>query len=131
MDRNDFDEPTENDKELIAFVVEHCDRWRDYRNVNFLPQWEEYERIFRGEWAVEDKTRDSERSRIVTPMTQQAVETRHAEIMEAIFGSGEYFDIKDDVRDCRDHGHNGKRIHPRDTSDPRHGRTSGYWRARD
>jgi hypothetical protein len=99
MDRNDFDEPTENDKELIDFVVQHCDRWRDYRNVNFLPQWEEYERIFRGEWAVEDKTRDSERSRIVTPMTQQAVETRHAEIMEAIFGSGEYFDIKDDVRD--------------------------------
>lgn len=99
MDQNDFDEPTENDKELIAFVVEHCDRWRDYRNVNFLPQWEEYERIFRGEWAIEDKTRDSERSRIVTPMTQQAVETRHAEIMEAIFGSGEYFDIKDDVKD--------------------------------
>jgi hypothetical protein len=99
MDRNDFDEPTENDKELIDFVVQHCDRWRDYRNVNFLPQWEEYERIFRGVWAVEDKTRDSERSRIVTPMTQQAVETRHAEIMEAIFGSGEYFDIKDDVRD--------------------------------
>ena len=99
MDQNDFDQPTENDKELIAFVVDHCDRWRDYRNVNFLPLWEEYERIFRGEWAVEDKTRDSERSRIVTPMTQQAVETRHAEIMEAIFGSGEYFDIKDDVRD--------------------------------
>jgi hypothetical protein len=99
MDQNDFDEPTENDKELIAFVVDHCDRWRDYRNVNFLPQWEEYERIFRGEWAVEDKTRDSERSRIVTPMTQQAVETRHAEIMEAIFGSGEFFDIKDDVKD--------------------------------
>lgn len=99
MDRNDFDEPTENDKELIAFVVDHCDRWRDYRNTNFLPQWEEYERIFRGEWAIEDKTRDSERSRLVTPMTQQAVETRHAEIMEAIFGSGEFFDIKDDVKD--------------------------------
>lgn len=99
MDQNDFDQPTENDKELIAFVVDHCDRWRDYRNVNFLPLWEEYERIFRGEWAIEDKTRDSERSRIVTPMTQQAVETRHAEIMEAIFGSGEYFDIKDDVKD--------------------------------
>lgn len=99
MDQNDFDEPTESEKELISFVVDHCDRWRDYRNTNFLPQWEEYERIFRGEWAVEDKTRDSERSRIVTPMTQQAVETRHAEIMEAIFGSGEFFDIKDDVAD--------------------------------
>jgi hypothetical protein len=99
MDQNDFDQPDEADKELVAFVTDHCDRWRTYRDINFLPSWEEYERIFRGEWAVEDKTRDSERSRLVTPMTQQAVETRHAEVMEAIFGSGEYFDIEDDLKD--------------------------------
>jgi hypothetical protein len=99
MEQNDFDQPTENDKELVSFVVDHCDRWRTYRDINFLPQWEEYERIFRGQWASEDKTRESERSRIVTPATQQAVETRHAEIMEAIFGSGEFFDIKDDIKD--------------------------------
>jgi len=99
MDQNEFYEPTENDKELTAFVVDHCDRWRDYRNTNFLDSWLEYERIFRGEWAPEDKVRDSERSRIVTPATQQAVETRHAEIMEAIFGQGEFFDIQDDLRD--------------------------------
>ncbi len=84
MDQNEFDEPTQNDKELTSFVVNHCDRWRDYRNVNFLDDYLEYERIFRGEWAAEDKTRESERSRIVTPATQQAVETRHAEIMEKI-----------------------------------------------
>jgi hypothetical protein len=88
MEQNEFDEPTENDKELTAFVVDHCDRWRVYRDTNFLTDWEEYERIFRGQWAIQDKTRDSERSRIVTPATQQAVETRNAEIMEAIFGSG-------------------------------------------
>ena len=99
MEQNDFDQPTENDKELVSFVSDHCDRWRTYRDINFLPQWEEYERIFRGQWASEDKTRESERSRIVTPATQQAVETRHAEIMEAIFGSGEFFDIKDDIND--------------------------------
>lgn len=99
MDQNEFDQPTENDKELVSFVVDHCDRWRTYRDINFLPQWEEYERIFRGQWASEDKTRESERSRIVTPATQQAVETRHAEIIEAIFGSGEFFDIKDDIKD--------------------------------
>jgi hypothetical protein len=99
MDQNDFDQPDEADKELVSFVTDHCDRWRTYRDINFLPDWEEYERIFRGQWAVEDKTRDSERSRLVTPMTQQAVETRHAEIMEAIFGSGEYFDIEDDLKD--------------------------------
>jgi len=99
MEQNEFDQPSENDKELVSFVVDHCDRWRTYRDINFLPQWEEYERIFRGQWASEDKTRESERSRIVTPATQQAVETRHAEIIEAIFGSGEFFDIKDDLRD--------------------------------
>ena len=94
-----FDEPTDSDKELVSFVVDHCDRWRNYRDTNYLDEWLEYERIFNGEWAAEDKTRDSERSRIVTPATQQAVETRHAEIMEAIFGQGEFFDIQDDIRD--------------------------------
>jgi hypothetical protein len=102
MDVNEgtmWDEPSSSDKELAAFVVAHCDRWRDSRDQNFLEDWKEYERIFRGEWASEDKTRDSERSRLISPATQQAVETRHAEIMEAIFGNGEFFDIKDDLKD--------------------------------
>lgn len=99
MDQNEFDEPTQSDKELTAFVVDHCERWRDWRDTNYLDDYLEYERIFRGEWASEDKTRESERSRIVTPATQQAVETRHAEIMEAIFGQGEFFDIEDDLKD--------------------------------
>jgi len=102
MDMNEgtmWDEPSSSDKELAAFVVAHCDRWRDSRDQNFLEDWKEYERIFRGEWASEDKTRESERSRLISPATQQAVETRHAEIMEAIFGNGEFFDIKDDLKD--------------------------------
>ena len=99
LEQNEFYQPTEADKELTGFVVDHCQRWRDYRDVNFLPDWLEYERIFRGQWAAEDKTRESERSRIVTPATQQAVETRHAEIMEAIFGQGDFFDIEDNIQD--------------------------------
>ena len=99
MDQNEFDEPTQSDKELTAFVVDHCERWRDWRDTNYLDKYLEYERIFRGEWASEDKTRESERSRIVTPATQQAVETRHAEILEAIFGQGDFFDIEDDLKD--------------------------------
>jgi len=95
----EFYEPTEGDKELLAFVTDHCDRWRDWRDTNFLPAYLEYERIFRGQWAAEDKMRESERSKLVTPATQQAVETRHAEIMEAIFGQGEFFDIQDDIQD--------------------------------
>jgi hypothetical protein len=99
LEQNEFYEPTEADKELTDFITSHCDRWRDWRDTNYLPSYLEYERIFRGEWASEDKTRESERSRIVTPATQQAVETRHAEIMEAIFGQGEFFDIEDNIRD--------------------------------
>jgi len=102
MDMNEgtkWDEPSSSDKELAAFVVAHTDRWRDSRDQNFLEDWKEYERIFRGVWASEDKTRESERSRLISPATQQAVETRHAEIMEAIFGNGEFFDIKDDLKD--------------------------------
>ena len=95
----EFQEPSDSDKEIVNFVVNHCDRWRDWRDVNCLTDWLEYERIFNGEWDAQDKTRESERSRIVTPATQQAVETRHAEIMEAIFGQGEFFDIQDDIRD--------------------------------
>jgi len=99
MDNNQFEQPSESDQELVAFVVDHCERWRNYRDTNFLEAWLEYERIFRGEFAEQDRTRGSERSQVITPGTQQAVETRHAEIMEAIFGQGDFFDIEDDVKD--------------------------------
>jgi hypothetical protein len=94
-----FEEPTENEKELTSWVNQHITRWRDHRDANYMDLWLEYERIFRGIWAAEDKGRESERSRIISPATQQAIETRHAEIMEAIFGQGEFFDITDDVKD--------------------------------
>lgn len=99
LNNNMYEEPTEAEKELTAFVVDHITRWRDHRDANYMDLWLEYERIFRGVWDPQDKTRDSERSRIISPATQQAVETRHAEIMEAIFGQGEFFDIEDDLQD--------------------------------
>jgi hypothetical protein len=100
-EKNDaqFEEPTETDKDLVTWIMDHVERWRDFRDNNYMDSWEEYERIFRGQWAEADSTRESERSRIISPATQQAVETSHAEIMEAIFGQGEFFDIEDDVMD--------------------------------
>jgi hypothetical protein len=94
-----YDEPTDNDKELVAFVVDHTDNWREYRDQNYMEDWDKYERIWRGIWSEEDKGRVSERSRVISPATQQAIETRHAEIIEAVFGQGEFFDIKDDIAD--------------------------------
>ncbi|HWQ96272.1 MAG TPA: hypothetical protein VN368_02755 [Candidatus Methylomirabilis sp.] len=98
-DAKDYYQPTENDEKLLKFIVDHTDRWRDYRDQNYSQDWKKYERMFRGKWDSEDKTRGSERSKIISPATQQAIETRHAEIMEAIFGQGEYFDIDDDLND--------------------------------
>jgi hypothetical protein len=85
-DSPQFYEPSEAEEELIAFVVDHTDRWREYRDQNYQDEWEKYERIFRGTWSSGDKTRESERSRVISPATQQAIETRHAEFMEAVFG---------------------------------------------
>lgn len=99
QDEAQFEEPTENDKELVMWVMDHVERWRDWRDANYIDNYEEYERIFRGQWEASDSTRESERSRIISPATQQAVETSHAEIMEAVFGQGEFFDIEDDVQD--------------------------------
>ena len=93
------DKMTDDDKELVSFIVDQCNTWRDHRDVNYLDKWEEYERLFRGIWDAADKTRESERSRLVTPALQQAIESKQAEISEAVFGRGEFFDIADDRND--------------------------------
>jgi hypothetical protein len=95
----EYVEPSENEKELISFIVDHCDRWREYRDQNYMDDWLKYERTWRGIWAAEDVNRSSERSRVISPATQQAIETRHAEIIEGIFGQGDFFDISDDIND--------------------------------
>jgi hypothetical protein len=92
-------EVTESDKELVSFIVEHCDRWRDWRDTNYESKWDEYERIYYGIWASEDRTRDSERSKIVSPATRQAVDNRVAETMEGFAGSGKLFEVVDDLQD--------------------------------
>ena len=99
IDKNEFVTETEADKELVSFVLDHCDQWRNHRDVNYVIYWQEYERLFRGIWDPADKTRDSERSQLVTPAMAQAVESKQAEISEAIFGRGEWFDIEDDIND--------------------------------
>lgn len=96
----DEEVPTSDaDRELIGFINDHCDGWRDHRDVNYTLYWEEYERMFRGLWDPADKTRDSERSRLITPAMQQAIESKQSEISEAVFGRGRFFDIEDDLQD--------------------------------
>ena len=90
---------TQSDKDLVSFVVDHCDKWRDWRDTNYETKWDEYERIYYGVWAAEDRTRDSERSKIISPATRQAVDNRVAETMEGFAGTGKLFEISDDGLD--------------------------------
>src|SRR5210317_2194300 len=81
------------------WVMEQCNSWRDHFDNNYQDKFEEYNRLWRGQFSAEDKTRDSERSQIISPALQQAVESSVAEIEEATFGRGRFFDIKDDLMD--------------------------------
>ncbi|NCV19375.1 MAG: hypothetical protein EBW42_11575, partial [Rhodobacterales bacterium] len=89
----------QNERDLVSFVVDHCDRWRDWRDTNYETKWDEYERIYYGIWAAEDRTRDSERSKIISPATRQAVDNRVAETMEGFAGTGKLFEVSDDGKD--------------------------------
>ena len=84
---------------LEDWVIEKCDQWRDHYEANYESKFDEYYRLWRGIWDPSDKMRESERSRIISPALQQAVESSVAEIEEATFGRGKWFDIQDDLAD--------------------------------
>lgn len=87
------------DQKVEDWVMDKAERWRDHYNANYKDKFDEYYRLWRGIWAAEDKTRDSERSRLISPALQQAVESAVAEVEEATFGRGKWFDIDDDRND--------------------------------
>ena len=96
---NDNDHDNFIGESLEGWVINKCDRWRDHFESNYSEKFDEYYRLWRGIWAEEDAMRQSERSRIITPALQQAVESSVAEVEEATFGRGKWFDIKDDAQD--------------------------------
>ena len=95
----DSNEPFTIEESLEGWVSNKAMSWRDYFEANYSQKFDEYYRLWRGQWSPEDKTRQSERSRIISPALQQAVESSVAELEEATFGRGKWFDIKDDYMD--------------------------------
>ena len=87
------------DQKVEAWVIDKVDQWRDHYQANYEEKFDEYYRLWRGIWSAEDKTRESERSRLISPALQQAVESSVAEVEEATFGRGKWFDIRDDRND--------------------------------
>lgn len=85
--------------DLLGWVMPKIKEWRQYRDDNYKEKWDEYYRLWRGIWDGKDKLRDSERSRLISPALQQAVEGAVAEMEEAIFGRDVWFDLIDDTND--------------------------------
>jgi len=86
---------------LEEWVMTKCENWRDYYESNYEDRFDEYYRLWRGQWDPSDSQRNSERSRIISPALQQAVESNVAELEEATFGRGKFFDIVDDFNDAQ------------------------------
>ena len=92
-------DPLMIEESLEEWVITKCEDWRDHYESNYEEKFEEYYRLWRGQWDPVDSERASERSRIISPALQQAVESNVAELEEATFGRGKWFDIQDDVND--------------------------------
>ncbi len=58
----------ENDYQALAgWLTTRLDQWRNHRDNNYLKQWDEYYRLWRGIWSMEDRTRQSEKSKLISP----------------------------------------------------------------
>jgi hypothetical protein len=88
---------------LVGWVMANVDAWRAHRDSNHKTEWDEYYRIWRAKWSEEDRTRKSERSKIITPATMQAVDSTVAELQEAVFGKEAWIDLDEDVKNRMDH----------------------------
>lgn len=97
--RYDNENEESYESELVGWVMTKAEKWRSHYDANYSDKFDEYYRIWRGIWAADDSTRASERSKLISPATQQAVESAVAEVEEATFGRGKWFDIKDDMGD--------------------------------
>lgn len=89
------DEVSMTGETVESWVQGKVDEWREFYDTNYDAKHDEYYRLWRGIWNEDDKTRASERSRIVSPALLQAVESNVAEIEEATFGRGRFFDVQD------------------------------------
>ncbi|UCF78882.1 MAG: hypothetical protein JSW03_00975, partial [Candidatus Eiseniibacteriota bacterium] len=75
------------------------DPWEDHRNRGYSRRWKEYWRMWRGLWHTDDKTRASERSRLIAPALSQAIESSAAEVEEILLSKSNWVDLSDDIAD--------------------------------
>jgi hypothetical protein len=84
---------------LATWVMQRVNRWRQVRDSAYLDRWDEYYRLWRGVWSDGDKSRKSERSRIIAPALAESIDLTHAELTDALFGRDRWITVSDDVSD--------------------------------
>ncbi len=90
---------TPADKELTGFVMGKVTPWEDHRNRGWERKWKEYWRLWRGFWHTDDRTRQSERSRLIAPALAQAIDASAAEVETILLERSDWIDLSDDVQD--------------------------------
>ncbi len=84
---------------LVTWITDRVTRWEQHRDANYKKKWDMFYRFWKGIHTSEDKTRDSERSTLISPALAQAIEAETAELEEATFARKNWFDIEDDLLD--------------------------------
>lgn len=92
-------EDTQKNDPLAIWVMNNVNKWREHRDDNYLKRWAEYYRLWRGFWDPQDQNKDAERSRLIAPALQQAIDMTVSEMEESTFGRGAWFDVSDDYED--------------------------------
>ena len=84
---------------LVSYVMDRVKHGRDVRDTAYASMWKEFTRIWRGFYDEKDKSNNSERSKLISPASQQAVEMTASEMEEATFGRQAWIDIQDNIAD--------------------------------
>lgn len=79
---------------LASHIVTNVAEWERWRDNAWKQKWGEYYRIWRGIWSRKDSQRAVERSKIIAPATQQAIEAQVAELEESLFARKRFFELE-------------------------------------
>ena len=85
---------------VLGYVMQKVENGRNDRDTRYASRWQEYTRLWRGFYSEQDKNRESERSKLISPALQQAVEMTTAEIEESIFSKDAWFGVENDTLDA-------------------------------
>lgn len=84
-------------EELVSWIMTRVERWRRARDAEFSDNWTKYYCLWKGDWSPMLKGKQAERSKLIAPALQQAVDQTLAEMVEATFSKSTWFDVSDDV----------------------------------